>query len=104
MAVLALVLLAAWLLLVAGLRTRIQLRRTGAASAPRFRDRPGSPQWWARLGSGVGFACAVAAPPAELAGLDPSTILDRIPVHAAGVALVVGIAATLAAHLTMGAS
>jgi protein-S-isoprenylcysteine O-methyltransferase Ste14 len=105
MAVAALVLLAAWLLLVAGLRTLIQLRRTGDASAPRFQDRPGSPQWWARLLSAVGFACAVAAPLAELAGLDPITILDRTPVRAAGVVLVVvGIAAILAAQLAMGAS
>jgi protein-S-isoprenylcysteine O-methyltransferase Ste14 len=105
MAVLALVLIAAWLLLVAGLRALIQIRRTGDASAPRFRDRPGSPQWWARLLSGVGFACAVAAPLAELAGLGPITVLDRTPVRAAGVVLVVlGIAATLAAQLAMGAS
>src|SRR5687767_11329039 len=81
MAVLALVLIAVWLLLVAGLRTLIQVRRTGDASAPRFRDRPGSPQWWARLLSGVGFACAVAAPLAELAGLgpDPPPGLDPGP-------------------------
>jgi hypothetical protein len=65
-AVLALVLLAVWLLLAAGLRTLIQLRRTGEVSVPRFRDRPGSPQWWARLLSALGFACAVAAPLAEL--------------------------------------
>jgi protein-S-isoprenylcysteine O-methyltransferase Ste14 len=105
MAVLALVLIAAWLLLVAGLRTFIQLRRTGEASAPRFRDRPGSPQWWARLLSGVGFACAVAAPLAELAGLEPIGVLDRSPVRAAGAVLaVLGIAVTLAAQLAMGAS
>jgi protein-S-isoprenylcysteine O-methyltransferase Ste14 len=105
MAVLALVLIAAWLLLVAGLRTLIQTRRTGDASAPHFRDRPGSPQWWARLLSGVGFACAVAAPLADLAGLDPISILERTPVRAAGVVLVVvGIAATLAAQSAMGAS
>jgi protein-S-isoprenylcysteine O-methyltransferase Ste14 len=105
MAVLALVLIAVWLLLVAGLPTLIQVRRTGDASAPRFRDRPGSPQWWARLLSGVGFACAVAAPVAELAGLDPIPLLDRTPVRAAGAMLVVlGIAATLAAQLAMGSS
>jgi protein-S-isoprenylcysteine O-methyltransferase Ste14 len=105
MAVLALVLLAVWLLLVAGLPTVIQLRRTGAASTPRFRDRPGSPQWWARLLSTLGFACAVAAPLAELAGLQPIPVLDRTPLRAAGVVLVVGgIAATLAAQLAMGAS
>jgi protein-S-isoprenylcysteine O-methyltransferase Ste14 len=105
MAVLALVLLAVWLLLVAGLPTLLRLQRTGAPSVPRFRDRPGSPQWWARLLSGIGFACAVAAPLAELAGLQPLPILDRTPVRAAGVVLVVvGIAATLAAQLAMGAS
>jgi protein-S-isoprenylcysteine O-methyltransferase Ste14 len=104
MAILALALIAAWLLLVAGLRTLIQIRRTGDASAPRCQDRPGSPQW-ARLLSGVGFGCAVAAPLAELAGLDPITILDRTPFRVAGVALVVlGIAATFAAQLAMGAS
>jgi protein-S-isoprenylcysteine O-methyltransferase Ste14 len=105
MAVLALALIAVWLLLVAGLRTGIQFRRTGTASAPHFRDRPGSPQWWARLLSTVGFACAVAAPLAELAGLEPVAILDRNPVRAAGVVLaILGIAATLAAQLAMGAS
>jgi protein-S-isoprenylcysteine O-methyltransferase Ste14 len=105
MAVLALILIVAWLLLVAGLRTAIQLWRTGTASIPRYRDRPGSAQWWARLLSTVGFACAVAAPLAELAGLEPITILDRTPVRAAGAALaVMGIAATLAAQGAMGAS
>jgi protein-S-isoprenylcysteine O-methyltransferase Ste14 len=105
MAVLALVLLAVWLLLVAGLRTLIQLRRTGEVSVPRFRDRPGSPQWWARLLSTLGFACAVAAPLAELAGLPPISGLDRTPVRAAGAVLaVLGIAVTLAAQLAMGAS
>jgi Phospholipid methyltransferase len=51
------------------------------------------------------LACAVAAPLAELSGLDPITILDRTPVRAAGVVLVVvGIAATLAGQLAMDAS
>lgn len=105
MAVLALVLIAVWLLLVAGLPTLLRLRRTGAASVSRYRDRPGSPQWWARLLSTLGFACAVAAPLAELAGLQPIPLLDRTPVRAAGVVLVVvGIAATLAAQGAMGAS
>jgi protein-S-isoprenylcysteine O-methyltransferase Ste14 len=105
MAVLALVLIAVWLLLVAGLRTLIQIQCTGDASAPRLRDRPGSPQWWARLLSGVGFACAVAAPLAELAGLDPIPLLDRTLARVAGAVLaVLGIAATLAAQLAMGSS
>jgi protein-S-isoprenylcysteine O-methyltransferase Ste14 len=105
MAFLSLVLIAAWLLLVACLRTVIQIRRTGSASVVRFRDRPGSPQWWSRLLSGVGLACCVAAPVAELAGLDPVAGLDRTPVRIAGAVLaVLGIAGTLAAQLAMGAS
>ena len=105
MAVLAFVLIAAWMLLVGGLRTFIQIRRTGDAGSPRFRDRPGSPQWWARLLSGLGFACAVAAPLAELAGLEPIAVLGRTPVRAAGAALaVLGIGAALAAQLALGAS
>jgi protein-S-isoprenylcysteine O-methyltransferase Ste14 len=105
MAVLALVLTGAWVLLVTGLPALRQIRRTGDAGALRFRDRPGSAQWWARLLSSVGLACAVAAPLAELAGLDPIAVLDRTPVRAAGVALVVlGVAATLAAQLAMGPS
>jgi protein-S-isoprenylcysteine O-methyltransferase Ste14 len=105
MAVLALVLIAVWLLLVACVRSCIQMRRTGDSSVPHFRDQPGSPQWWARLVSGIGVAFAVAAPLAELAGLDPITILDRTPIRTAGIVLVVlGIAATFAAQLAMGAS
>lgn len=105
MAVLALVLIAVWLLLVTGLPTLIRLLRTGDAGAPRLRDRPGSPQSWARLLSTLGLACAVVAPLADLAGLDRITVLDRAPVRAAGVGLaVVGIVATLAGQLAMGAS
>jgi protein-S-isoprenylcysteine O-methyltransferase Ste14 len=105
MAVLALVLIAAWLLLVAGLRTAIQIRRTGETGAPRFKDSPGSPQSWARLLSTLGLACLVAAPLAELAGLDPVPLLGRTPVRAAGAVLAgLGIAATFAAQLAMGTS
>ena len=105
MAVLALVLIAARLLLVAGLRTAIQIRRTGETGAPRFKDSPGFPQSWARLLSTLGLACLVAAPLAELAGLDPVPLLGRTLVRAAGAVLAgLGIAATFAAQLAMGAS
>lgn len=90
---------------MAGLPTLLQIRRTGAASVPRHRDPPRSPQWRARLLAALGFACAVAAPLADLAGLDPIPLLDRAPLRTTGVVLVVvGIAATLAAQLAMGAS
>lgn len=94
-----------WVLLVAGVPTVVQARRTGRVAALRVRDRPGAPQWWARLLSLVGFAGVLAGPVAELAGLEPGGGLDRIPVRVAGVALaVLGIAGTLAAQQAMGDS
>jgi hypothetical protein len=41
-----------------------------------------SPQWRARLLAALGFACAVAAPLAELAGLDRSSGPDRLALSA----------------------
>lgn len=104
MAVAAIVLIIVWLLLIAVVPTVIRARR-GQARASRVRDRPGSPQWWARLLSLVGLACLLAAPLAELAGLQPVGGLDRTPVRATGVILaVLGIAGTLAAQQAMGDS
>jgi protein-S-isoprenylcysteine O-methyltransferase Ste14 len=104
MAVLSLVLIVVWLLLVGGLRGYLGYRRTGAV-AVRFRDPPGSPQWWARLVSSIGLGLAIAAPIAELAGLQPIAILDQMAGRFVGVGLVVvGVAATLAAQWSMGDS
>src|SRR5262249_32677521 len=102
MAVLALVLLVAWLLLVAGLRGYLRYRRTGDVRGP-VKDQPGSPQWWARLIASLGIVFAFAAPVAELAGLASVAVLDLPLVRFAGVALVVlGIAGTLAGQWAMG--
>ena len=102
MAVLALVLLVAWLLLVAGLRGYLHYRRTGDVPGP-VRDRPGSQQWWARLIGSFGIVFAFAAPVAELAGVAPLAVLDLPLVRFAGVALVVlGIGGTLAGQWAMG--
>ena len=104
MAVLSLALIAVWLALVAGLRGYLLARRTGG-SGVRFRDRPGSAQWWARLISAVGFVLMLAAPVAELGGLRSIAVLDNLAVRILGVALVVlGIAATVGAQAVMGAS
>ena len=104
MAVLALVLTLVWLFLIAGVRSYLHMRRTGelpiALRVPR-----GSPQWWARALSSVGLVFVLASPVAELAGLAPIAVLDHRPLRLAGVALVLlGIAGTLAAQITMGAS
>lgn len=104
MAVLALVLLVAWLLFAAGLRGYLHYRRTGEVRGP-VRDQPGSPQWWARLIGSLGLLFAFSAPVAELAGLAPVAVLDLPLVQFAGAALVVlGIAGTLAGQSAMGDS
>ena len=104
MAVLDLVLVLVWIGLVSIMRGAIQYRRTGT-SPLRFRDRPGSPQWWSRLLSAIGVLLAIAAPLAELAGLPPFAPLDEPAVRFGGVVLVVlGIAVTIGSQLAMGAS
>ena len=104
MAVLDLVLAAAWVGLVSLLRGALHYRRTGA-SPVRLRDRAGSPQWWARLASTVGVVLAIVAPLAELAGLAPFALLDQPLVRWGGVLLVVlGTAITVGSQLAMGGS
>jgi protein-S-isoprenylcysteine O-methyltransferase Ste14 len=104
MAVLDLVLVFVWFGLVSVVRGVVQYRRTGA-SPLRFRDKPGSAQWWSRLLSAIGVVLAIAAPLAELAGLAPFALLDRPVVRFGGVVLVVlGTALTIGAQLAMGES
>ena len=104
MAVLDLVLVAAWVGLVSLLRGVLYFVRTGS-SPLRLRDRPGSPQWWARVVSTVGLLLAIAAPLAELAGLAPFGPLDQPLVRWVGVALViVGTVITVGSQLAMGRS
>ena len=104
MAVLDLVLVAAWVGLVSLLRGALYYVRT-CSSPVRLRDRPGSPQWWARVVSTVGVLLAIAAPLAELAGLAPVGPLDQPFVRWGGVALViVGIVITIGSQLAMGRS
>ena len=104
MAVLALILVGIWVVLVSFVRGAIQYRRTGS-SPVRLRDRPGSPQWWARLVSTVGVVLALAAPLAELGGLAAFPVLDQPLIRWGGVVLVlVGIAITTGSQIAMGGS
>ena len=104
MAVLDLVLVLVWVGLVSIVRGAVQYRRTGT-SPLRFRDRPGSPQWWSRLLSAIGVLLAIAAPLAELGGLAPFAPLDESAVRFGGIVLVVlGIAVTIGSQLAMGES
>ena len=104
MAVVALILLVAWLVVVAGLRGFLHYRRTGKVVAP-VKVKPGEPQWLARVIASIGTVFAFAAPVAELMGLDAIAWLDHEPVRYAGVVIAVGgIGATLGAQLAMGES
>lgn len=101
MALVALVVLVAWLILLAGVPTYRSYRRTGAVVAP-VRPEPRSWAWWARVNSSLGVAFAFAAPVAELAGLAPFVPADRDVVHYAGVALALtGIVGALGAQAAM---
>lgn len=104
MAVVYLVLLGGWLLAVAVVRTVVHQRSAGALPV-RFADRPGSPQWWARLLGTTGLVLALAAPLADLAGRQPLGALDGTGIAIGGVVLVVvGVVGTVAAQVAMGDS
>ena len=87
-----------------GWRTWVQWRRTGDTGL-RLHAQPGTVQWWAKLAFVLALIAGVAAPLVGLAGLDPISALSNRAAQGVGVILAVsGIAATLAAQWSMGAS
>jgi protein-S-isoprenylcysteine O-methyltransferase Ste14 len=103
---LALALYAVYLLLAFGLRTLIQLRRTGSTGFHGLGGRPGSAEWIAGVGFAVALLLGAAAPVLALLDVvEPIAALDVTAVHVAGAALAVaGIAATFYAQVAMGES
>jgi protein-S-isoprenylcysteine O-methyltransferase Ste14 len=92
-----------YLLVAFGLRTVIQVRRTGDTGFRGLSGRAGSAAWWAGVGFVSALLVGLTAPVAALAGVEPVGLLDRTPLHLAGTGLaVLGIALTLAAQLRMG--
>jgi protein-S-isoprenylcysteine O-methyltransferase Ste14 len=105
MTVLALVLYATWFALAFGLRTLVQLRRTGDSGFRGVSGRLGSVEWVAGAGFTVALLIGVAAPVADLLGLDRIDLADRPAVRLAGIVVaMVGIVLTLLAQLSMGDS
>lgn len=106
MATLALVLYAVYLALAFGLRTVVQLRRTGSSGFHGVGGRPGSAEWLVGVGFAVALTLGATAPVLALADVvEPIGALDITPLHAAGAVLsVAGIAGTLWAQLAMGTS
>ena len=105
-ATLCLALYGMYLALAFGVRTAIQLRRTGSTGFHGVGGRPGSAEWLAGVGFVVALVLGALAPVLALADvLEPVDALDGAAGHAAGLVLAVaGIAATLYAQIAMGTS
>ena len=106
MAVVALCCYAVYLGLAFGLRTALQIRRTGSSGFKGISGSPGSLEWTAGVLFVLALALGAAAPALDLAGtLEPVDALD-VPVgHAAGLCLFgLGLVGTLAAQSAMGSS
>ena len=106
MATAALIAYGLYLALAFGLRTVMQLRRTGSSGFKGVSGRVGSAEWLAGVLFVVALLVGVAAPVLALADVvEPVEALDTTAVHVAGVVLfVLGLAATLAAQVAMGES
>jgi protein-S-isoprenylcysteine O-methyltransferase Ste14 len=89
-----------------GVRTLVQIRRTGSSGFHGVGGRPGSVEWLAGVGFVVALVVGFAAP--LLALLDvvaPIDAIDTTALHVAGAALAVaGIVATFIAQVAMGTS
>lgn len=105
-AALAVILYVVYLAVAFGLRTAIQLRRTGASGFHGIGGRAGSAEWLAGAGFAVALLVGVAAPLLALSDVvEPVAVLDGDVGHAIGLALTIaGIAATLFAQMGMGDS
>jgi len=106
MAAVALGAYALYMALAFGLRTIIQLHRTGSSGFEGVSGRPGSAEWWAGVLFVIAIAVGVAAPLLALTGLvEPIAALDVAAVHGIGIALfALGLLGTLAAQMAMGES
>ena len=106
MPTLALVLYVVYLLLAFGLRTVVQLRRTGSTGFKGIGGRPGSVEWLAGVGFTLAIVLGASAPILDLLDVvDPIDALNGHGAHAVGTVLAVaGIAGTLFAQMAMGES
>jgi protein-S-isoprenylcysteine O-methyltransferase Ste14 len=103
---LALGLYALYMALAFGVRTWLQLRRTGSSGFRGISGRPGSLEWAAGVLFVVAIAIGVAAPVLDIVGaLEPVGGLDSAGARWAGGAIfALGLGGTLYAQLAMGES
>ena len=97
---------AVYLALAFGLRSVIQLRRTGSTGFKGVSGPPGSLEWYAGVLFGVALIIGVLAPVLDVTDvLEPIGAIDGPGAHAVGLVLFgLGLAATLYAQLAMGES
>lgn len=102
----ALILYVLYLALAFGLRTLIQLRRTGSSGFHGLGGRPGSAEWIAGVGFTLALLLGAAAPVLALLDVvEPIAALDTTAIHVAGLILALGgIGTTFYAQVAMGAS
>lgn len=104
-AILGLALFAVWALLAGVGRMAVQRQRTGDSGFRFAAAARGTRQWWANRISGAGsFVVGIAAPVADLLGLDHmAPMLSSPTLRSAGVVVAaVGVVCTCAAQLAMG--
>lgn len=92
--------------LALGLRSIIQVRRTGSTGLKGVSGSPGSLEWYAGVLFGVAVVIGVLAPVLDVTdALEPIGAIDGPGAHAVGLVLFgLGLAATLYAQLAMGES
>ncbi|WP_245641238.1 methyltransferase family protein [Streptomyces megasporus] len=101
----ALALYLGWAATAFGVRAVLQRRRTGDAGFRGISGRPGTAPWWAGVLFGAALPGGAAAPAAALAGLSALPGTGEAALRWAGLVLTAaGMAFTLAAQTTMGAS
>jgi protein-S-isoprenylcysteine O-methyltransferase Ste14 len=99
----ALVVYLGWMIIAFGLRTWLQVKRTGDTGFRGISGRFGSVEWWAGILFGVALLGRLAAPIGELGGLE--RIFQSAALGGVGVVVAVaGVTLTLVAQLDMGAS
>ncbi|WP_256841161.1 methyltransferase family protein [Ornithinimicrobium cryptoxanthini] len=100
---LALALFALYALVGFGIRTAVQIRRTGDSGFRGLSGSLGSVEWWAGLLFATALVAGVVAPIAGLLGLSTISALEHGWVHTAGAVLAtLGIVGTFITQLDMG--
>ena len=105
MAWLALAIYAVWMAIAFGLRTWLQIQRTGDSGFRGISRRLGSAEWWAGVLFVIALIGGAAAPVLALLGVESLAGLDQTIVAVVGaIVAIVGVILTLVAQLDMGAS